>query len=86
VQVRQNDFGIWNAECGIEDQANSTQRRKGPKAQRFLALHPGSLRLGVEFPRPAQTSAKQQHNDNDDEQETDPAAANPDGAADNWCE
>ena len=42
-----------------------------------------SLRLGVEFPRTVQSSAKQQHNDDDNEQETDPAAANPDRAAKN---
>jgi hypothetical protein len=77
------DFGIWNAECGIEGQANSTQRCKGRRRRDFSALHPESLSLCVEFPRPSPTSAKQQHNDNDDEQETDPAAANPDGTAKN---
>jgi hypothetical protein len=33
--------------------------------------------------RTAKNSAKQQHNDDDNEQETDPAAANPDRAAKN---
>jgi hypothetical protein len=79
-----SEFGMRSAELKTKP-----IQRKDVKARRRKDFWPcilAPLRLGVEFPGPAQTSAKQQHNDNDDEQETDPAAANPDGAADNWCE